>query len=186
MYSKLFSSILTSSVWSESSDVCKVWVTMLALQDREGFVFGSPVGLARVCALSVDVVDDALGRFLAPDPRSGDILRNPENEGRRIEVVEGGWKIINGPYYRDLRDADERRIQNRDAQRRRRKKFKAGPNGQHPSASVSPSEADADAESAQRKIKRGPRRKPKNPTTTTTVPQSPAVAVVGNFEGAGE
>ncbi len=149
MYSKLMSSILSSSIWSEDSDTCKVWITLLAMQDREGYVFGSPAGIARIAALPLDVTQAALEKFQSPDPASGDLLRCPEREGRRMEQIEGGWRLFNGSFYRDLRDAEERREQNREAKRRERSKAQDAKAGQRPSANVSLSESpsDADAES---------------------------------------
>ena len=124
MYSKLFSSILNSSVWSEDSDTCKVWITLLAMQDREGYVFGSPAGIARIAALPPVVVDAALQKFLSPDPESADLTRAPENEGCRIEIIPGGWRLLNAEHYRDLGAQEERR--NQDRKRKARQRERAG------------------------------------------------------------
>lgn len=120
MYAKLFGSILDSSLWAEDLHVRVLFVTMIAMADREGFVFAAVPGLAHRARLSREQVDDALQRLSAPDPDSSDRLRNPENEGRRIETADGGWKLLNYPYYRGLKDADERREQVREAVRRHR------------------------------------------------------------------
>lgn len=160
MYTKLFSSVIYSSIWSEDSDTCKVWVTLMALQDREGYVYASTPGLARICALPVATVEAALAKFMGPDPYSSDMKRVPERQGQRIEQIRGGWRLLNASHYRDLRDADERRSQNREAQQRsrvRRRGLSAPVSTgqhlsapvskrQHRSASVSPSEAEADPE----------------------------------------
>ena len=66
MYAKLFSSILTSSIWSEDAETCKLWITLLALADREGYVFGSVLGLARQAALPLEAVEAGLARFMNP------------------------------------------------------------------------------------------------------------------------
>lgn len=118
MYAKLFSSLLSSSVWSEDSDTCKVWITLIALADREGFVFGSPSGLARICALPVEKVEAAIEKFLSSDQYSSDKVREPERSGRRIETVDGGWVLLNYAHYRDLSDADIRRAQYRASKRK--------------------------------------------------------------------
>jgi hypothetical protein len=96
---KLYGSITTSSVWSEPSDTRVVWVTMLAEADADGIIGASLPGLARVANVSLEAAQTAIDTFLAPDPYS----RTPENDGRRIEVVDGGWRLLNHKKYRDMR-----------------------------------------------------------------------------------
>lgn len=122
MYSKLFSSIINSSIWSEDSNVRVLWVTLLAMQDREGYVFGSPVGLARLAGLPLDQVEVGLKKFLAPDPHSSDLSRAPERKGRRIELVDGGWRLLNADHYGQIRTDEDRRLQVRQAVARHRDK----------------------------------------------------------------
>jgi hypothetical protein len=55
--------------------------------------------------------EHALGTFLAPDPYS----RTRDHEGRRIEQIDGGWRLLNHAKYRDMQDAEKRREQNRVA-----------------------------------------------------------------------
>lgn len=193
MYAKLFGSILSSSIWSEDSDTCKVWVTLLAMQDREGFVFGSVSGLARVTALPRDKVQAVIEKFLGPDPDSSDLTRVPEREGRRIEVIEGGWKLLNANFYRELRDDEERRLKDRERQAKHREKKarEAGESvtvgnaesqpvtachGHGLSRSVTPSESESEVEvdtekNSQEREGRPPRsgaRKPKNRAEVVT------------------
>lgn len=118
--------MLNSSIWSEDSDTCKVWITLLAMQDREGYVFGSPSGLARIAALPVESILVALKKFEEPDKYSADLGREPEREGRRIKAVPGGWLIFNGAFYRGLADAEERRASDAERQRTSRQKRKRG------------------------------------------------------------
>ncbi|MES2339273.1 MAG: hypothetical protein V4537_14360 [Pseudomonadota bacterium] len=116
-YAKLFGSILQSSIWDLPPEECKVWVTLLALKDRDGLVSASLPGLAHEARLPRDVVQRALNIFLAPDPDS----RSPENEGRRIEGVLGiGWRILNNSRYRDLESIDDRRKKGAERQQRHR------------------------------------------------------------------
>ena len=118
MYVKLFSSILTSSVWGESNSTRIVWITMLALADKDGDVRASPGGLARLANVSTSECQAALSCFLAPDPESG----TPEDDGRRIEQRDGGWFILNYTKYRTLQDAEMRKAQWREGTR----KYRAG------------------------------------------------------------
>jgi len=62
-YAKLASHIIHSSIWGESGDTCKVWITFLALKNREGMVYASIGGIARVCNLEIDFVAAAVAKF---------------------------------------------------------------------------------------------------------------------------
>lgn len=103
-YTKLFSSIVTSSVWGEDSDTRVVWVTMLALKDQRHIVNASLPGLARVAGVSVKKCAEAIAKFEAPDPDSS----NSDNEGRKIAKVEGGWLVLNGEMYQRKMSEDDR------------------------------------------------------------------------------
>ena len=115
-FTKLFSSIVFSTVWREEMHVKVVWVTMLALANQHGEVLASLPGLADAARVSLDQCKDALARLSAPDEYS----RTKDYEGRRIEEVDGGWRLLNYTKYRELRQADERRIQTREAVRKHR------------------------------------------------------------------
>lgn len=104
-YTKLFGSILLSTVWELDSEARIVWITMLALCDRDGIVAASVPGLARQAAVSRQATERALAAFLAPDPDS----RTPDHGGRRIEPVDGGWRLLNHAKYRDMDTAERRR-----------------------------------------------------------------------------
>ena len=144
MFVKLFSSILTSSVWSEDNATRIVWITLLALADKDGDVRSSPSGLARMANVSVEECQRALALFLAPDPESG----TPDDDGRRIERREGGWFILNYGKYRALQDLETRKAQWRDAA----KKYRQRKSSEHHGASSSNhhgsshTEAEAEAE----------------------------------------
>jgi len=96
-WTKLFGSIVTSSVWIEPHPVLRVWVAMLALADANGIVEGSIPGFANLCRVTIPEMEEAILKFSSPDLYS----RSPEAEGRRIESVPGGWRIINRNKYRD-------------------------------------------------------------------------------------
>ncbi|MGN6728602.1 MAG: hypothetical protein ACTHJG_02080 [Rhodanobacteraceae bacterium] len=104
-YTKLFASITESTVWGEPYHVRIVWITLLAMADARGNVFGSIPGVARRANVSVEEAESALEAFLAPDRYS----RTPDQEGRRIEPIDGGWRLINHAKYRAMRSAEERR-----------------------------------------------------------------------------
>lgn len=102
-YSKLFSSIVTSSIWSEDDKTLRVWFAMLAMTNANGYVEGSIPGFAHVARVTIPEMEHAIARLSSPDPYS----RTPDNEGRRIEVVPGGWLILNYPTYRARGQAKE-------------------------------------------------------------------------------
>jgi hypothetical protein len=139
MYSKLFSSVVHSSLWSEPDHIRLLFITLLALADKDGIVYGSRSGLERAAMIDPDAAEkcDPWERLMGPDSDSSDLLRNPENEGRRIQEIPGGFRLINYDYYKALRDAEERKIQNREAQRRHREKSATVSRSQPASATVS-------------------------------------------------
>lgn len=121
-YTKLFNSILHSTIWSEPNETRILWITMLAMADKEGKVNASIPGLARMAGITVEQTQAGLERFLSPDEFS----RTPEHEGRRIESIQGGWFLLNHPKYRALMSLEERKEYNRLRQQEHRKKVKQG------------------------------------------------------------
>ncbi len=102
-WTKLFSSIVTSSVWCEPHATVRVWVAMLATKDADGVVEGSIPGFANLARVTIDEMRAAVATLSAPDPDS----RTPDHQGRRIEVISGGWKILNHAAYRERGQAKE-------------------------------------------------------------------------------
>lgn len=96
-FTKLFSSIVTSTIWQESKETKILWVTMLALSNRYGEVGASAPGLANAANLTLDETLKAIGVLESPDQYS----RSQAFEGRRIEKVEGGYQILNYAVYRE-------------------------------------------------------------------------------------
>ena len=123
-YSKLHSSLVNSSLWTESDSVRILFITLLAMSDRDGCVYGSRLGLSRIAQVDPDSADEAFNTLMAPDDDSCDKLRAPENKGRRIEEIPGGFRLLNYEYYRGLRNEDDRREQNRLAQDKLRQKHR--------------------------------------------------------------
>lgn len=143
-YTKLFSSILMSSIWEESTETRLVWVTLLALADQNGHVDGTVKSLARVSRVSLEECQKALDCLLGPDP----LDRSGAAEGRRIVPEQGGWRLVNHAAYRAKMSADERR--ERDKIRKREARTSAV-SARRPQTSefvrdVSQAEAEAEAE----------------------------------------
>lgn len=119
VYSKLFASILDSSVWLEPMPTRIVWLTLLAAKDQDGFArFASLENLARRAVVSLEEATVAVLKLEAPDPNSS----NPDHEGRRIERAPGGWLVLNAKLYDDMVRKDDERRANRDRVRRHRDK----------------------------------------------------------------
>ena len=112
-YTKLFGTILGSSLWQSSKDTKILWVTLLAMAGRDGVAYASVPGLASLAGLSIQETETSLKALLGPDRYS----RTKDNEGRRIEAVEGGWLLLNHAAYRRKMSADERREYKREKQR---------------------------------------------------------------------
>ena len=104
-YTKLFNSIVASTIWSEPDETRIVWITMLALANSGGIVEASVPGLAVLARVTPEKCRAAIATLEAPDPDS----RSQEYEGRRIRKVDGGWLILNHTKYRSKLNAEERR-----------------------------------------------------------------------------
>lgn len=112
---------------------------MLAMADRKGRIWGSVPGLANRARVSVEACRIALNTFLSPDPDS----RTKTAEGRRIEEIDGGWRLINHEKYRDIRDSETIKEQTAERVRAYRKKRNVTP-VTHGNANA---EADTEADS---------------------------------------
>jgi hypothetical protein len=95
-YAKVFDSLLTSSLWCHEHYVIRIWIAMLARCNQQGVVEGSIPGFASLCRVTREELEHTLEVLLAPDPDS----RTPDRDGRRLEVVPGGWRILNYKAYR--------------------------------------------------------------------------------------
>lgn len=152
-YTKLFQSIVTSTIWMEDDRTRIVWVTMLALADRHGEVMGSIPGIARIAGVPVEAAEAAIRKFMSPDPYS----RTPEAEGRRIEAIDGGWAIINHAKYRMMASKEDEKSKAAERVRRMRDRNKAlhtvtvtvGNGSVTDDADIADADADADSDKNQ-------------------------------------
>lgn len=110
-----------------------LWIAMLALKDKDHVVRASVPGLAARAKISPALCDQYLERLMGPDKYS----QSQAFEGRRIEAVEGGWRILNGQYYQDLLAKEQRNAAQAATQRRYRankangKRIRGTPTGTH-------------------------------------------------------
>lgn len=120
-FTKLFQSIVTSSIWDEDDKTRLVWVTMLAMADKNGVVESTDRALSRLAKIDLEFVRIALVKFEGPDLES----RTPDDEGRRIRRVDGGWVLINYGKYRAKLAVDHKREKNREKMQRYRERKRA-------------------------------------------------------------
>ncbi|MBX3173292.1 MAG: hypothetical protein KF709_02715 [Gemmatimonadaceae bacterium] len=118
MYAKLSSTITRSSIWREPPATRVVWIALLALANRDGFVKGVEAWLAAEANVSRDECREALRTFMEPDPESQD----QDYGGRRVEKVEGGWLVLNYPKYREMRTHEQVLAAERQSRKRKRDK----------------------------------------------------------------
>jgi len=104
-YTQLFSSIVASSIWCENEKTRVVWITLLAICERDDIAYCSIGGLARLANVGLEDCQKAIEVLSSPDTDDSSGI----DEGRRIRKAEGGFFIINRARYRDKAVSEERR-----------------------------------------------------------------------------
>jgi hypothetical protein len=138
-FTKLVPEIVNSSIWNESAEIRCVWIAMLATKDERGYIRGNVASMARTANVSIDSAREAITKFQQPDAESN----TPDNDGRRIQAVPGGWFVLNHALYRgkDYREYEaERKKEYRD-----KHKMSGTCPGQVPDSSVSASASASDS-----------------------------------------
>jgi hypothetical protein len=132
---KLFGhQLLTSTLWLESdSDTKVVWITLLCWADCDGIIELTIPGLAHLAGVHIDKARAAVEKFLAPDTDS----RNPMENGRRLLLVKGGWRLTTYDEYRHKLDAEEQREKTRIRVERHRAKRRNAGNAESPFVTAS-------------------------------------------------
>ena len=144
-YTKLFHSIVTSTIWQEDANTKVLWVTLLALADKNGEVQASVPGLARIAGIPLEATESALKKFQEPDHYS----RSEVAEGRRIAVIPGGWELINHSKYRKMANLEDQKEKAAERQRRFRERHAIvthSNDGVTKSNDIAEAEAEAEAE----------------------------------------
>lgn len=121
-FTKLFASITESTIWAEPDHTRIVWITMLAMADHAGRVWASIPGLANRSRVTIEQCESALSTLLSPDKYS----RTKDHEGRRIEEIDGGWRLLNHQKYRAIRDEESIKESKRRYINERRAKEREG------------------------------------------------------------
>jgi hypothetical protein len=117
-----------------------VWITLLALKDKDGMVQSSVVGLAYTAKVSLAECEAALLVLSSPDKND----TSKVDEGRRIREVKGGWQIINHELYQfSTEEKREYWRQKKAAERARKPRRSRQNNGPMPGFSASMMAAEA-------------------------------------------
>ena len=117
-YTKLFHKILRSSIWDKDDRTRLVWITLLAMRDSSGVIESTMNGVARAARVPEADCRKAIEEFLKPDPES----LTTKHEGRRLEVVEGGWRLLNHEKYVQLMGREHQRAYWRDKKAEQRQR----------------------------------------------------------------
>lgn len=121
MYGKHFASLYEGSMVGAGAVVFAVWGYVIAKQEPDkkmgSQVRLNPKLLAAIIGESEQDVEKAIKFLCAADPQS----TTKGQSGRRlVRLGEFDYQVVNGAKYRAIRDQEERREQNRVAQRRHR------------------------------------------------------------------
>jgi hypothetical protein len=95
-WKRAHASVFDSSIMEEPYHVRLVFDYMIRKADTRGFCRGTETALARIFNVTLDHFRDAVAALEAPDVRKS---RTPDNEGKRIKEVQGGWLILNHGIY---------------------------------------------------------------------------------------
>jgi len=119
MFAKVFASLWDGTL-ADQWETWSLFVFMLAHADQDGVVDMTHGAISRRSCIPLEKVTAAIGVLEAADSRS----RSSEEGGRRIVRLDGdrdwGWRVVNYAKYRNLKDLDQRREQNRAAQAKHR------------------------------------------------------------------
>lgn len=152
-FTKLFGSIVASTIWREPHETRIVWITMLALANKHGRVEASLPGLADLARVTIPECQSALAALEGPDEFS----RTKEHDGRRVAPCDGGWLVLNYAKYREKMNADERREYLTAKQREHRAKKAVNTEStlvnkcSDPSTPSTHAEAEAEAEAGRKR-----------------------------------
>jgi len=136
MYNKLFTKIVDSSIWLEPSPTRIVWLTFIAVMDEDGFVqFASIANVAHRARVTLEEAEIAIKCLEEQDLNSSD----PDNNGKRVERVPGGWMVLNASKHREMVTRLIIKEQTRERVRRFREKKR------NCNADVTPSDTETDS-----------------------------------------
>lgn len=116
-FTKLDEGIVFSSIMSEDDSVFKVWTILLATCKQDGISHISSSFIEKITGKDEAEIDRCLKILSSPDKKS----RSTNDEGKRIEKVDGGYSVINYQKYREFTYSD-----NPEAVKKRKQRDKKG------------------------------------------------------------
>lgn len=119
---KAHSELVTSSIWEGPYHLRIAWTALMVTCGTNGVSPITEASLYRVANITKDEAEEAIRAFTSPDPKS----RTPDYDGRRIERVSGGFKLLNYFKYRDIRTPEQKNAYMRDYMKKYRKQKKEG------------------------------------------------------------
>lgn len=97
-YNVTFDSVFEGTLCGQWPDT-GVWLCLLAMRDHRGYIDKTPEFIAAVTGIPLQILEQCIARFLAPDTRS----RTKGEEGRRLRLIDPdkpwGWAVINHTAY---------------------------------------------------------------------------------------
>ncbi len=118
-YTPIFRSILTSRVWALSPAHRCVWMWLQLHADPEGYVCADVTGVAMGARVTGTEAREALELLALPD---ADAEPDDPHEGRIIERVSKGWRVLDYEASRELAKREARNARNRRYMRTARAK----------------------------------------------------------------
>jgi hypothetical protein len=132
IYGKIFTKMYAGSMVGAGLGVFALMPYVISAmrpdKDREEYVTLNPDLLAAVFGTTPEVMIKAIEYLCAPDTRT----TTPGEEGRRLVRVEPFlYRVVNGKYYREIMDEEDRRLKaaKRQAEFRSRKAVKKARKG---------------------------------------------------------
>lgn len=112
MYGKLFETMYTGTLYGHWQAIV-TFQQMIVLADADGIVDMTPQAICAHTSIPLEIIEAGLKKLAESDQFS----RTPGEEGRRIVCIDEhrpwGWQIVNYLKYKNLKDSDEVRAQNR-------------------------------------------------------------------------
>jgi len=121
MYGKIFATMFTGSMYGAGPVMFSVWAYVLANMDEDGSIELNPRHLAPIIGCSINDVRNEITKCCEPDLES----RSQEEDGRRLLHTAGFlYWVVNSKKYQEIKKAEDRKKQNRDAQQKVRDRGK--------------------------------------------------------------
>lgn len=114
-YTPIFRDVLTSRVWALPDAQLRVWLWLQLQADPEGFVCADVTGVAVGTRVSGQDAREALDVLSLPD---ADADPSDVNQGRLLERVPRGWRIVGHEATRELAKREAQNARNRKYMRK--------------------------------------------------------------------